>query len=100
MDMDDEDNRGNGNAHGNTPTAAILIGNFGDGFINVYTEEGRYLGQLMNNHRKVMIDGLWAISFAPSTSTVDPNRLYFAAGPKDETDGVFGYIIRDSTGRH
>jgi uncharacterized protein (TIGR03118 family) len=100
IEMDDDDNRGHGNGHGNTPTSAILVGNFGDGYINVYTEEGRYLGQLMNNHRKVEIEGLWAISFAPSTSTVDPNRLYFAAGPADERDGVFGYIIKDSTGRH
>jgi len=103
IDMDDDtDNSGNGNGHGygNKPTSAILVGNFGDGYINVYTEEGRYLGQLMNDHRKVEIEGLWAITFAPSTSTVNPNRLYFAAGPNDERDGVFGYIIKDSTERH
>lgn len=96
--MDDEDNRGHG--HGNTPTAAILVGNFGDGFINVYNEQGKFLGQLTKDHHKLQIEGLWAISFAPSTSTVDPGRLYFAAGPDDERDGVFGYIIKDSTGRH
>lgn len=46
--------------------------------------------------RTIKIDVLWAITFPPATSTIDPNRLYFAAGPKLETDGLFGYIIKDS----
>jgi uncharacterized protein (TIGR03118 family) len=79
------------------PQPAILIGNFGDGRINAYSLKGKFLGQLMANRRILEIDGLWAITFPPSTSTIDPKRLYFAAGPNHERDGVFGYLIKDST---
>jgi uncharacterized protein (TIGR03118 family) len=74
--------------------ASILIGNFGDGKINAYAADGKFIGQLKVNNKVVAIDGLWAISFAPSTSTIDPNRLYFAAGPRDEKDGLFGYLLK------
>jgi uncharacterized protein (TIGR03118 family) len=82
-------------SNGNTQPA-ILVGNFGDGKINAYDLDGSFLGQLMNTQNQVLtIDGLWAISFAPSTATaIDPRRLYFTAGPDDEKDGLFGYIIK------
>lgn len=104
MDDDDDDN-GHGkhdNDHGNnhTPQPAVLIGNFGDGRINAYSTNGKFLGQLRKNRHTLEIEGLWAIMFAPTTSTVNPNRLYFAAGPDDETHGIFGYIIKDSTDHH
>jgi hypothetical protein len=45
--------------------------------------------------RTIVIDKLWALSFAPTTATaVDPERLYFTAGPNNETDGIFGYLIK------
>ena len=73
--------------------AVILVGNFGDGRINAYSENGQLLGPLRSNGKPIVIDGLWALSFAPATATsVNPNWLFFAAGPKDETDGLFGYI--------
>jgi uncharacterized protein (TIGR03118 family) len=73
----------------------ILIGNFGDGHINVFSLAGQFLGQLQNHNRTITIDGLWALSFAPSTATaIDPMRLYFTAGPKDETEGLFGYLFK------
>ena len=74
---------------------AILIGNFGDGRIHVYSAIGTYLGLLRNHGSPIVIEGLWAIMFPPATATtVDPNRLYFAAGPNREEDGLFGYIIK------
>ena len=73
---------------------AILIGNFGDGHINAYNLDGEFLGQLRAHGEPIEIEGLWAITFPPSTSTIDPNRLYFTAGPDDEEDGLFGYIIK------
>jgi uncharacterized protein (TIGR03118 family) len=72
----------------------ILIGNFGDGKINVYTTHGVFVGQLQSHGHAISIEGLWAIGFAPSTSTIDQNRLYFTAGPEDEEDGLFGYLIK------
>jgi hypothetical protein len=79
----------------NDQEPAILIGNFGDGRINVYTLEGHFRGQLQKHKQTISIDGLWALSFAPTSATaIDPTRLYFSAGPKDETDGLFGYLIK------
>jgi uncharacterized protein (TIGR03118 family) len=73
----------------------ILVGNFGDGRINVFTLDGRYQGQLQSHNRTIVIEGLWALSFPPSTATaIDPNRLYFTAGPDDETAGIYGYLIK------
>jgi hypothetical protein len=71
----------------------ILVGNFGDGRINVFTPNGDYLGQLQSRKQPIVIDGLWSLSFPPA-GTADPGRLYFSAGPAGETDGVFGYLIK------
>jgi len=73
---------------------AILVGNLGDGRINAYSMDGRFLGQLKSHGNPIVIDGLWAIMFPPATSTIDQSRLYFAAGPDDEEDGLFGYITK------
>jgi uncharacterized protein (TIGR03118 family) len=74
---------------------AILVGNFGDGRINAYrARDGKFLGQLSMHNTPITIEGLWAISFAPATSPINQNLLYFAAGPDDEQDGLFGYISR------
>lgn len=71
----------------------ILVGNFGDGRINAFDADGSFLGQLRAHGNPIVIDGLWGISFAPATSTViNHNWLYFAAGPDDEEHGLFGYI--------
>jgi uncharacterized protein (TIGR03118 family) len=74
----------------------ILVGNFGDGHINVFSQEGDYLGQLQSKSRKqpLVIEGLWALTFPPSSAGIDPGRLYFSAGPDAEADGLFGYLIK------
>ena len=73
----------------------ILVGNFGDGHINAFDENGNFLGQLRASGNPIVIEGLWAISFAPTTATsINPNWLYFAAGPDDEKEGLFGYITK------
>jgi uncharacterized protein (TIGR03118 family) len=73
---------------------SILVGNFGNGYINVYAANGTWLGTLKSRGKPIQIEGLWAITFPPATSDIDPERLYFAAGPNDEVDGLFGYIIK------
>lgn len=71
----------------------VLVGNFGDGRINVYSSDAKFIGQLSSNGTPITIDGLWGISFAPASApTIPQTRLYFAAGPNDEQDGLFGYI--------
>ena len=71
----------------------LLVGNFGDGRINAYRKDGKFLGQLTRpDHTTLEIEGLWSLQFPPFTSSIDPNRLYFTAGPDDEKDGLFGYL--------
>ena len=71
----------------------ILVGNFGDGHINVFSQDAKFLGQLKTHSHTLVIDGLWALSFGPS-GVVDQSRLYFTAGPEKETDGIFGYLTK------
>ncbi|HET7003037.1 MAG TPA: TIGR03118 family protein [Puia sp.] len=99
MSMDDGSNQKNisgiVNSFDNDQEPGILIGNFGDGRINVYTLDGHFRGQLQKHKQVITIDGLWALSFAPTTATtIDPMRLYFSAGPMDEVNGLFGYLIK------
>lgn len=72
----------------------VLVGNFGDGRINAFDSDGRFLGQLRKSGQPIIIEGLWAIMFPPATSTINPNWLYFAAGPDHEENGLFGYITK------
>jgi uncharacterized protein (TIGR03118 family) len=73
----------------------IVIGNFGDGHITAFTLDGKEVGQMKSHGRTLKIEGLWALSFPPATATaIDPNRLYFTAGPAGEKDGLFGYLIK------
>jgi len=89
--LKDQDEMEGGETHGEP---VILVGNFEDGHINAFSQDGKYLGQLRGSKgHALVIDGLWAITFPPATSTIDPNRLYFAAGPDEEADGLFGYVI-------
>ena len=73
----------------------LLVGNFGDGRINVFNPtNGAWLGALMNNTNSVPIEvpGLWGIAFGNGHSGGDTYTLYFTAGINDESDGLFGSI--------
>jgi hypothetical protein len=60
-----------------------------------YSPDGSFIGKLSSNGTPIVIDGLWGISFAPSSAAnISPTRLFFAAGPNDEQNGLFGYIDR------
>lgn len=74
----------------------ILVGNFGDGHINAYKEgEGEFLRPLTSYGMPIVIDGLWAITFPDNNIPGDdPNKLYFTAGPNDESHGLFGYLSK------
>jgi uncharacterized protein (TIGR03118 family) len=75
----------------------LLIGNFGDGTINAFDPiTGEFQGKLLatGSSSPIVIDGLWAISFASGAAANSgaANELYFAAGPNDESNGLFGKI--------
>jgi uncharacterized protein (TIGR03118 family) len=74
----------------------LLIGNFGNGKIHAYRQTGgnwQLDGVLRKpNGNPVKIDGLWGIGFGNGAAAGPTNDLYFAAGPDDETHGLFGSI--------
>src|SRR5882724_2761423 len=84
---------GGNNGKHNPKDPVILVGNFGDGHINVFTQDAKYLGQLKSHKNPIVIEGLWALSFGPSPA-VNQSRLYFTAGPDSEADGLFGYLVK------
>jgi uncharacterized protein (TIGR03118 family) len=70
----------------------ILIGNFGNGRINVFDERGNFVDQLADvRGRPVVIDGLWTLTLGGGAKS-SPDTLYFTAGPNGEADGLFGTI--------
>ena len=72
----------------------ILVGNFGDGTINAFDpQDGHFDGQLKTPDGKTLvIDGLWGIAFGNGVLNQQTDTLFFAAGPNDESDGVYGRI--------
>jgi uncharacterized protein (TIGR03118 family) len=76
----------------------LLIGNFGDGQINAYAQRAdgsweRAGGLRDSSGRQISIDGLWGIGFGNNGAAGPSTTLYFAAGPNDEADGLFGSIM-------
>ncbi len=76
----------------------LLVGNFGDGRINVFDPvTGALLGQLTDSSgNPITIEGLWGMHFGNGGNGGDPNTLYFTAGiPGPDTiedHGLFGSI--------
>ncbi|MFM9889870.1 MAG: TIGR03118 family protein [Rickettsiales bacterium] len=72
----------------------LLVSNFGDGTIAAFNPETRQFVDVMRgkNGKPVAIDKIWGILFGNGESLGDANALYFAAGPRDETDGIFGSL--------
>ena len=71
----------------------ILIGNFGNGHINIYSPTGEFLDKLRDaNGQAIVIDGLWTLRVGNGGNGGTTNAVYFTAGPNDEKDGLFGSI--------
>lgn len=73
---------------------SLLVGNFGDGRINAYARfHDIPLGSLLGADRKpIEIDGLWGIAFGNGFADQPVDTLFFAAGPNDEANGLYGRI--------
>jgi uncharacterized protein (TIGR03118 family) len=77
----------------------LLVGNFGDGRINAFDPtSGDLLGTLSGSNEPIEIDGLWGLTFGNGTTAGDATTLYYAAGPEDETHGLFGKITANPAG--
>jgi uncharacterized protein (TIGR03118 family) len=72
----------------------LLIGNFGDGRIHGYSPTaGIPLGPLTDEYGKpIHIDGLWGMQFGNGLADQGVNTLFFAAGPDDESHGLYGRL--------
>lgn len=79
----------------------LLVGNFGD------YDDGGSNGAIVafdtNTHTAVnyvrdpdgaplLVPGIWGMVFGNGDTLGDSNTLYFASGPNDEIDGVFGSV--------
>jgi uncharacterized protein (TIGR03118 family) len=72
----------------------LLVGNFGNGLINVYNPtNGASLGRLRQpNGLPIDIDGLWGLRFG-NGNAAKTGQLLFSAGPSGESHGLLGKIV-------
>jgi uncharacterized protein (TIGR03118 family) len=75
----------------------LLIGNFGDGTINIFAPNGTSLATDMgpltvSGGAAFAVPGLWALVFGDGDSDKPLTTLFYTAGFADQTDGVFGSI--------
>jgi uncharacterized protein (TIGR03118 family) len=73
---------------------ALLVGNFGDGKINAFDpSNGTFLGTLTDaNGAAVTVPGLWGIAFGNDALSQPHNTLFFASGPNNKVNGLYGRI--------
>jgi hypothetical protein len=78
----------------------LLVGNFGNGFINAYdASTGRFLTQLKDpDGEPIQIDHLWALKVGNGGAGGDANTVYFTAGIFDEQHGLFGSLSTAAPG--
>jgi uncharacterized protein (TIGR03118 family) len=72
----------------------LLIGDFGDGWINAYDPaSGEYVGSLSDSTgQPIAIPGLWGIAFGNGALNQPTTTLFFAAGLNDGAGGLYGRI--------
>jgi uncharacterized protein (TIGR03118 family) len=80
----------------------VLIGNFGDGTINIFSPNGSALanfeGPLMSSSgQPIAFPGLWSLVFGNGDADKPLTTLFYTAGFADQTDGVFGGITATSS---
>jgi uncharacterized protein (TIGR03118 family) len=78
----------------------LLVGNFGNGHINVFNPTtGASLGELQDpDGEPIAIDGLWALKVGNGGNGGDASKVYFTAGLFDESHGLFGSLTSVAAG--
>lgn len=78
----------------------LLVGNFGDGHINVFDPSTHdFLGQLLGfDGNPLEIEGLWGLTPGNGGNGGSPQAIYFSAGPDDEGHGLFGVLAAPEPG--
>ena len=75
----------------------VLVGNFGDGKINIFKPNGTQLATSVgplkgSNGQPFAFPGLWSLVFGNGDSDKPSTTLFYTAGFASQTDGVFGTI--------
>ncbi|MFI5381160.1 MAG: TIGR03118 family protein [Tepidisphaerales bacterium] len=71
----------------------ILVGNFGDGRINVFSTNGLFVATLKKTGgQPIAIGGLWGLQFGNGTTAGKKTTLFFAAGPNGALKGLLGKL--------
>jgi len=70
------------------------VSNFGDGTIAAFDPLTHAFVDLLRDTsgKAISIEGIWGLQFGNGSSLGESNRLYFAAGPEDESAGLFGHL--------
>jgi uncharacterized protein (TIGR03118 family) len=78
----------------------LLVGNFGDGFINAFdSATGSPVSQLKDpDGEPIQIDGLWALRVGNGSQGGAADTVYFTAGPFGESHGLFGSLTTAAAG--
>jgi uncharacterized protein (TIGR03118 family) len=82
-----------------TLSSDLLIGNVGDGWINAYDPSaGTFVASLSDSTgTPIAISGLWGLAFGNGAQSQPTTTLFFAAGPNDEANGLYGRIDLGAT---
>jgi len=72
----------------------LLVGNFGNGTINAFDPNGGGLKSQLSgpDGKPISIEGLWALTVGNNGNGGSSDKLYFTAGPDDESHGLFGLV--------
>jgi len=74
------------------PKNSFLVGNYGDGFINIFDCNGSFCGRLLNAAGlPIIIPGLWGLT----THYKCVNELFFTASPDQDVNGIMGSLLVD-----
>ncbi len=75
-------------------SGTLLVSNFGDGTIAAFDPETTEFKDMIRSDagKPIIVDKIWGILFGNGESLGDTNALYYAAGPEDESDGLFGAL--------
>ena len=72
----------------------LIVANFSDGTLVAFDPATKSAVEFLRDQAGayMVISGIWGILFGNGVKLGDTNALYFAAGPADETEGLFGSL--------
>ena len=72
----------------------LIVANFSDGTLVAFDPATKSAKEFLRDPggAYVVVPGIWGILFGNGVKLGDTDALYFAAGPADETEGLFGSL--------